>query len=162
MERCIGCGALANIVEGGTHRYLGTSVSCWAVYTEVLAWVYSDERYQLPNHYLVDCYALQHPGTPNPQTIQSSIVHLISLYGQLELGYNVEQATQIKRIPASLKAKFYWLEPPPAQYLLTIHDLAKAMDPLHFKKLADEWAHLVWDTWHPHHQQIKKWIEDLL
>jgi hypothetical protein len=55
-------------------------------YTEKLAREYGGNDYHQPIHRLkVDGYAVQHPGKPVRQAIQSVAVHLISLYYVLEV-----------------------------------------------------------------------------
>ena len=87
LRPCVGCGALVPEIEGPTHRYLGASPGCWAVYGEVLEKEYGDYLRYAPVHRLtVDAYAAQHPGVPSPQSIQSVAVHLIRLHLVLERG----------------------------------------------------------------------------
>lgn len=83
-DPCRGCGALVPDTEGPTHRYLGASPGCWAVYGEILEKEYSDYRYWRAHRFTVDAYAVQHPGESSPPAIQSVAVHLISLYLMLE------------------------------------------------------------------------------
>ena len=73
---CIGCGALVPQQDGPTHRYMESSPGCWAIYCEVLAQEYSDIAFATAHRLTVDAYAVQHPGTPSPQSIQSIGVHL--------------------------------------------------------------------------------------
>ena len=63
---CTGCGALVPDTPGPTHRYIGASPQCWALFGEVLAREYSDFRYASVHQLTVDSYAAQHPGTPSP------------------------------------------------------------------------------------------------
>ena len=80
---CPGCGALFEERAGPTHRYMESSPACWAAYGEVLAREYSDQAFYAVHRMSVDTYAVQHPGQPSPQTIQSVAVHLIRLCLQL-------------------------------------------------------------------------------
>ena len=101
-EPCIGCGAIVPRTDGPTHRYLGASPGCWAVYGEVLAREYQEPTYAVVHRMTVDAYAVQHPGTSSPQTIQSVVVHLISLCLMLVM-------QQAKRRHGD---DFLWLDPP--------------------------------------------------
>ena len=76
LEPCPGCGALAPRSDGPAHRYLGASPGCWAIFGEVLAREYSDQRYWPVHHLTVDAYAIQHPGEPSTQTIQPASLRL--------------------------------------------------------------------------------------
>ena len=61
-----------------------SSPSCWAAYGEVLAREYNDPAFMAAHRLTVDAYAVQHPGRPSPQSIQSVALHLISLCLVLE------------------------------------------------------------------------------
>ncbi len=60
-ETCPGCGGSFDVSDGPTHRYLGASPGCWAVYGEVLAKEYSDAAYYRVHRLTVDAYSAQHP-----------------------------------------------------------------------------------------------------
>ena len=110
---CPGCGALGPDVDGPTHRYIGASPGCWALYGEVLARAYGDVRYA-SGQAVVDAYAAQHPGTPSPQSIQSVAVHLIRLRLQLERGIDSADAVRAIQQATANKQHFTWLDPPPS------------------------------------------------
>src|SRR5258708_15611979 len=112
MVPCPGCGALFPLHDGPVHRYLESSPGCWAAYGDVLAREYSDPRYMAAHRLTVDAYAIQHPGQPSPQTIQSVAVHLIGLYASLRLQLPSRIVTAaIGR--AADNGQFQWLPPPP-------------------------------------------------
>jgi hypothetical protein len=85
---CAACGLRSGRVDGPTHRYIGSSAACWALYTELLAgppssetlantWVSSAPAVQAwpmtpagLEVLLVDAYAAQHHGEPSPQATQ--------------------------------------------------------------------------------------------
>ncbi len=95
LSKCHGCGALVKDLPGGPHKYIGASAGCWGVFGEVLAREYGEFAYPDPTHRLtVDTYAVQHPGKPGRQAIQSVNVHLMGLYLVLEQGLNGPQATR--------------------------------------------------------------------
>ena len=95
-NQCYGCGALVPRVSGAAHKYIGALAGGWAIYGEVLAKEYSEYRILRSAHRLtVDAYAVQHPGNPNPQAIQSVTIHLVGLYLVLQLGNEVMQILSI-------------------------------------------------------------------
>jgi hypothetical protein len=53
-----------------------SSPGCWQIYGEVLAREYSDAAFRSIHRLTVDSYAVQHPGQPTAQSIQSVCVHL--------------------------------------------------------------------------------------
>lgn len=145
------CGAtVPHMPNGAVHRYLDAVPGCWALYGEVLA------RRNTPQS-LVDAYALQHPGIPSLQTIQSAAVHLISLYHQLELGTDSGNLLDIMRAATEHKSRFVWLEPPSNFGKLTIVYIHTAADTPQQITLADEWAQAVWQAWSAHHEIIREW-----
>ena len=112
LTNCPGCGAVFPQRDGPTHPYMASSPACWAAFGEVLARQYSDPAL-LPVHRLsVDAYAVQHPGEPSRQSIQSVGVHLIRLCLFLEHGLTPEQANDAMLTAGKVKHSFTWLEPP--------------------------------------------------
>ena len=145
-------------MEGPTHRYMLSSPGCWAIFGELNArWV---ERPQdRPSHqYIVDTYAVQHPGTPNPQAIQSVAVHLISLYAALELDHDLGNAPSLLRRLVRKKGVYKWLTPPSFSDALTVVHLRGAPS-TELPGRAREWAVSVWRAWAPHHDTIGEWYE---
>lgn len=157
LESCPGCGALVPETDGPTHRYLGASPGCWAVFGEVLAREYSDQRYWPVHQLTVDAYAVQHPGQTSPQTIQSVAVHLISLYLVLEEGRTVDEAGKAMHWATTQKHHFRWLEPPASRGNITILDVREATSPAEHAELVEAWARSAWDTWSDHHETVRRW-----
>lgn len=152
---CIGCGARVPDTDGPTHRYLGASPGCWALYGEVLAREYTDYRFASVHNLTVDAYSAQHVGTPSPQTIQSAAVHLVSLYLQLEHGYDSMQAAQAKQ--KLVQGDYVWLDPPESLGALTIVDVQRETDPVGHVERVKEWAWSVWNAWAIHRATIEAW-----
>src|SRR5437868_1531545 len=80
FEPCLGCGGLFHSIKGTTHAYLESSPGCAAARGNLFAHHYENmslyaDTYRLAN----DAYAVQHPGRPAPQTINSAAIHLIRL-----------------------------------------------------------------------------------
>jgi len=162
--RCVGCGALVADSDGATHRYLGASAGCWAVYGQVLAKefefakdVVDEDHYQAMRRLTVDAYSVQHPGVPSRQTRQSTAVHLISLYSVLERAYSAEKALRVMRRAVSHSERFFWLEPPTFMGATTVVDVSRANNPLEYEKLVQEWARASWEAWSQHHEQVRRW-----
>jgi hypothetical protein len=155
---CPGCGGLFSEIEGPTHRYMESSTGCWAMYGEVLAREYSNPAYA-PNYRLsVDAYAVQHPGRPSPQSVQSVAVHLIRLCLLLERDLEMARANDAMLTATAAKGKFFWLEPPPSRGSITVADVHRAKNADEHIALVQKWAESAWQAWSRHHPQIHKWL----
>jgi len=143
------CGALVPDIDGPTHRYIGASPGCWAIFGEVTEREYGDYRYARVHQLTVDAYCVQHPGVPSPQTIQSVGVHLIGLYLQLGRGLRPERVTAARQRVASGKRRFVWLEPPASLGEITVSYVRDAQDPAEHEERVREWAISVWEDWAP-------------
>ena len=164
LVQCVGCGALVADTDGATHKYLGASAGCWAVFGKVLAQEFEFAKDAVEkNHYgamhrlTVDAYCVQHPGVPSRRTIQSAAVHLISLYSVLERGYSAEKALWVMRRAGSHSERFFWLEPPTFMGATTVIDVSRANNLPEHEKLVEEWARASWEAWSQHHEQIRRW-----
>lgn len=156
--KCMGCGASFDDIEGPVHRYMESSPGCWAVYGEVLAREYSDPTYYEVHRLSVDAYAVQHPGSPSRQSIQSVGVHLIRLCLFLEHGLSAEDANDAMLEAAKLKHTFTWLEPPESLGSITVADVARARTAAEHKQAVRAWAQSAWDAWSSHHDTIRSWL----
>lgn len=145
--------------EGPSHRYIGASPGCWEIFCRVLAREYSDLDYHSVHRLTVDSYAVQHPGSPSPQSIRSVALHLIGLYSVLEQGYPPAQATRVLGKVAARKASWRWLEPPPAWGSLSVLDVLWAKDPSEYREVVFRWAGQVWAAWAAHHDTIRRWAK---
>jgi len=156
--KCYGCGALVDELEGRPHKYIGASQGCWNLYTEVLAKEYGDYRYFNHTHRLtVDTYAIQHPGQPTRQSIQSVNIHLISLYAVLVKKMDGEAATELIGMILADNPAFKWLEPPMPNGILTVADVLKANSNEEHVNLVQAWAQDVFGCWFSKHgEEIKK------
>lgn len=151
---CPGCGALFQDIDGPVHRYMESSAGCWAAYGEVLAREYTDPRYAHIHRLTVDAYAVQHPGRPSPQSIQSVAVHLISLCLILEYDVDMHRATEAIGVAIQAKGKYRWLPPPVGTYTQTVADVQKARTVQEHHDLVHAWAKCVWSFWSEHHATI--------
>lgn len=117
LEPCPGCRAMLAPLDGPTHRYIGASPACWALYTALQG---GGEPPLMPAPavaLLVDAYAAQHPGVPSPQATQSVAVHLLTLHGVFARGVSVERALwmrleSLQERSGSRRGRYTWLEPP--------------------------------------------------
>lgn len=158
MSRCPGCGVEFPEREGPVHRYMESSPACWATYGEVLAREYSDPAYFQVHRLSVDAYAVQHPGHPNPQAIQSVAVHLIRLALQLERQLSPEQANATMLLAVHGKGIYTWLTPPADMGPITVADVQKANDVTEHVETVKRWAASAWQAWSAHHATIHNWM----
>lgn len=159
---CIGCGGLVPVIEGPVHRYLESSPGCWRLYGEVLAREYSDLAFWAVHRLTVDSYAVQHPGRPSPQTVQSVCVHLVSLHLVLERGADPAYATRAMQAMVRQKDRFAWLTPPTSLGGITIVEVAAASTAAEHGQSVRAWAESAWSAWAPHHEVVRGWASSLM
>jgi Family of unknown function (DUF5946) len=156
--RCIGCHGLFPDIQGPTHRYMESSPGCWAAYGEALAREYSDPAFAVAHRLGVDAYAVQHPGRPSPQSIQSVAGHLVRLCLFLKHGLNDSRANAAILAATRTKSKFVWLTPPANRGEITVADVHGAATAENHARLVRAWAESAWSAWKPHHAQIETWL----
>jgi len=159
-ESCPGCGLVLRQVDGPEHAYIGASVSCWALYGEVLARAYGEFHYPECHRLTVDAYAVQHPGSPGPQSRRSVGGHLVTLYLQLERGVSADAATRLLGAFLDHEPDVPWLEPPGHRGDLTVRDVLGAADLAEHTARVQRWARCVWLAWQPHHGTIRRWVRE--
>ena len=160
LAPCPGCGALLEERDGPTHRYLGSSPACWAIYGEVLAREYSTPELMEVHRLSVDAYAVQHPGRENNQTVSSAAIHLMRLSLLLEQGLDMKHANDAISALADDKRSYHWLTPPSSMGAITVVDVCRAISIEEHKRVVREWAMSAWDAWSVHHATIRKWLAD--
>ena len=152
-ETCAGCGVALETYDGPMHPYLGASAGCWALFGEVLAREFNNPVNMRVHGTTVDTYAVQHPGVPEPRSIQSVNLHLVRLGLVLEHGVPQDAATrlmtQVKRGP-----ELIWLEPPTPNGSVTAKDVLQQGD--RHRDAVMEWARDVWDAWALHHDHVHR------
>jgi len=153
-ERCVGCAAEFDAIEGPIHRYMASSPACWSNYGELLGALAVQPDMMQSRLYCVDAYAVQHPGTPNPQAIQSVAVHLLNMYGYLIRGLPVTPPRL-----AGHKGAFRWLTPPVKPATRTVRDMPISGDAGAIAAASKAWVEAVWAAWAEHHTQIVAWHE---
>jgi hypothetical protein len=155
--KCLGCGGLVPDTKGDSHRYMLSAPGCWQLFGEILARDYGDYHYPAVHLLAVDAYAVQHPGKPVRQAIQSVAVHLISLYYILEKGFDSVEATRAMRRALQYKTSFTWLEPPVSMGKFTIVDVAQTTNLKDYETIVRQWGESAWLAWTRHHGQIRDW-----
>jgi hypothetical protein len=159
LIKCYGCGALVKDILGEPHKYIGASAGCWEIYGKILAKEYGEYGYPETTHRLtVDTYAIQHPGKPSRQSIQSVNTHLISLYLVLEKRLDGVQATQAIGRVLEHASDFVWLEPPVPNGQITVLDVIKARDISEHQELVEQWAKDVWNAWSVYHNLVQRMV----
>jgi hypothetical protein len=154
---CMGCRGTFPDEEGPTHAYMQSTPGCWAAFGRVLAREYSDPLL-LPVHRLtVDAYAVQHPGVPSRQSIQSVGVHLVRLCLFLEHNLAPEQANAAMLAAARHKSRTHWLAPPSDLGPLTVADVDAAGSVEAHMATVRRWASQLWQVWAPHHAVVRSW-----
>jgi len=140
LTPCDGCGALFPPYGGPTHRYLGASAACWALFNESVVLQERDandllRRSRVPETPVVipprtdaaldgvfgDAYGVQHHGEESPQAIQSVAVHLLNVHG-IVAGKTTRPGWTLARALRT-KGVFHKLTPPPLGRALTIRHL---------------------------------------
>ena len=157
LTSCIWCKAAVPDIDGPTHRYMESSPGCWAAYGQVLAREYSDVTFAANHRLTVDAYAVQHPGQPSPQSIQSVCLHLVSLHLVLERGVDQSTATSLLPRLAGRKDLFRWLEPPDSMGGTTVNDVLAVTSPKQHREAVLGWARSALSAWSAHHGIVRDW-----
>lgn len=147
-------------IAGQPHKYIGTTQGCWNLYGQILVKEYSEYNYpELTHRLTVDTYAVQHPGQPGRQAIQSVNGHLAGLYFVLVKNTSGKEATERISEILGKDLKFSWLEPPVPNGRKTVIDVLNATSQEEHERNVREWAEDVWTCWYKKHGQT---IERLL
>lgn len=126
---------------------MDSSPGCWAPFGEIIAREYSNSEFFDVHRLSVDAYAVQHPGKPSRQSIQSVGVHLIRLCLFHERGLSAENANNAVLEAGKHKHRFIWLEPPDSLGPLTVADIVKATTVEKHKALVRSLARGAWEAW---------------
>jgi len=137
---CEGCGALFPPYDGPTHRYVGASAACWALFHWHVLLGEADATDLLPRSRVQeqtveiparddaaldvlfgDAYGVQHHGGESAQAIQSVAVHLLDLHAIItgsttQPGWGIARALRKRGV-------FHKLTPPALGSALTIRHL---------------------------------------
>ena len=165
LEACPGCSAVLPVQGGGpTHRYMTSSAACWGAFG-----LLNDPEQPLEpapfNALTVDTFAVQHPGTPSNQSVNSVAIHLMVLYGVLERNFLPEQALWLRMRPGRFSNiakhdRFHLLTPPNFIGRLTVSDVIAEKTSLERSRLVEAWVKEVWSVWAVLHcAQVEAWFE---
>ena len=158
--KCPGCGVVLPAIDGPVHRYMESSPACWAEYGKVLAREYSDpELMQACHRVTTDVFAVQHPGKPSPQSIQSVAIHLIGLHAVFDRNMAHPDVRSLI-VHAADHMRFEWLDPPVSRGDVTVADVARAGARGEHIDAVMSWGTSAWRAWQPHHERIRKWAND--
>lgn len=147
-SRCGECGAQ---IEGGT-------AACHELMADLTVRS-PDPRRLVVRRMVVDAYALQHPGSKCP-TDKDTAAHLLSLCCALEYDNSLEiqsGMTSWLRRARDLPP----LTPPELRGGLTIEDADAATSIEEYIDKVRKWGLSVWEAWHPHHDTVRGWIEEI-
>jgi len=136
------------------HGYYNASTECWSVYTEVLGAEFSNAVLFGQVHQLtVDSYAVQHAGGSHPD--KSVAVHLVGLHLVLERSVRPTQVPALLQTLASSVRAWPHFEPPPAQWSMTVFDVAVCGSASEHAEAVRAWSASVWEAWAPEHSRIR-------
>ena len=141
LSPCPGCGALFPPYDGATHRYIGASAGCWAVFNwsvvgggigvtnliaqsripDNLAPIPEPSDALPPDALWGDAYGVQHHGGNSPQAVQSVALHLLNLHGIIS-GKTTRPRWPIERALRT-RGVFHKLDPPAIGRALTVRHL---------------------------------------
>ena len=161
VEVCPGCGAETEPMTGPIHRYMTSSPACWHRYGEVLQHLYQAPGLSSALVMCADTYAVQHPGSPNAQAIQSVAVHLVNLSSYLAHSGPVripqDRLLKLGTSVAAGERPWRWLTPPSFAHCLPVFDMPMSGTVDDVARAARAWAESVWAAWREHHAQVEEW-----
>jgi hypothetical protein len=161
LSSCPGCGLELPEFDGPTHEYIGASPACWALYGKLLARDYGDYGMPDEHKFVVDAYAVQHPGEDSRKSRQSVAVHLIRLCLMLERDRDVTHATRMITRATTSGLEMKWFEPETPLGTITVQDVLEAEGrEAHIAKSRD-WGADQWAAWSSQHDIIRAWCDAL-
>ena len=173
---CPGCGALFPPCDGPTHRYLGASAGCWALFS----WYHVGDpdasgmlaESRIPEAVVAvplvtsalsldaligDAYGVQHHGDESPQAVQSVALHFLDLYGIIS-GWTTSQRWPMGRAIRT-KGVYHKLVPPAQGSALTIRHLFPGGG-VRVPVTRSQYVRSVYDTWMAlHRSTVELWYE---
>lgn len=177
LSPCPGCGALFPPCDGATHRYIGASAGCWALFnwsvvgggidvTNLIAQSrIPDDLAPIPepgdalplDSLWGDAYGVQHHGGSSPQAIQSVALHLLNLHGIIS-GQTTRPRWPIERA-LRIHGVFHKLNPPAIGRALTYRHLfpgGGVVTPV----THSQYAVSVYEAWMTLHRSVvEQWYE---
>jgi hypothetical protein len=164
LKACVGCAAMVPDIDGPTHRYIGASPGCWALYGELAEKEAGDFRYMRSHRLTVDAYCAQHPGGALPAG--GALGSGAPRRPALPAGARSARREVVRRSPAGCDARQAryklgprWLEVPASLGAVTVLDLlaVAAKDPAEHARGARGWAESVWEAWMAHQEVVRRW-----
>jgi len=175
---CPGCGALFPPSDGPTHRYVGASAGCWALFFASLNAPDGPEMRDMLAVSRVpetsadvppvpsapsleplfgDAYGVQHHGDASAQAVQSVALHLLNLHGIIS-GRTTNPRWPIGRA-AREKGVFRKLAPPALGSALTIRHLFPGGG-VDAPATRSDYVRSVYDAWMAlHRSTVEEWYE---
>lgn len=158
QSHCPGCGALLAEIDGPTHAYMTSSPACYALFTQILAHEYSDPDLLITHRLSVDTYAVQHPGAQTSRReIQSVGLHLARLSLQLMHTLAPKETNDVMLGLSKHKTTLVAL-PPPAQFSITVADVAPLAGTNQHSATVRKWAESTWNDYASSHRYINDWV----
>ncbi|MBI2690596.1 MAG: hypothetical protein HYX29_01435 [Solirubrobacterales bacterium] len=158
---CPGCGLELEVVDGPTHDYIGASPACWALYGQVLARDYGEYGMPDEHKFVVDAYAIQHPGENEPRARQSVGVHLIRLCLMLEREKPQRYATALMTRATHGGLHVPWFDPVTPLGTITAADVLAAEGKEAHIAMSRKWAEDQWAAWAGQHEIVRRWCDAL-
>lgn len=134
-----------------------SSPGCWAAYGRVLAREFENAAMMSVHQLTVDAYAVQHPGVPGPQAIQSVAIHLATLHLFIDEGVPLRHGPTLHKRGAALSDRFRWLTPPASRGEVTVAELVNATSVPDHREMVWKWARSAWGAWEAHHETVREW-----
>ncbi|MGK2877021.1 MAG: DUF5946 family protein [Solirubrobacterales bacterium] len=158
---CPGCGIELEDTGGPTHEYIGASPACWALYTELLARDYGEYGMPEEHKFVVDAYAVQHPGVNEPKARQSVGVHLIRMCLMLERDAPQRYATGLMSRATYGGLQIPWFDPVTPLGTMTAADVLAVPDRAAHLVASRAWAEDLWAAWSEQQPTIRRWCDAL-
>ena len=127
----------------------------------MLAYEYEHPALMHINPLTVDAYAVQHPGEPGPQTIQSLNAHLASLYAHFEYNEPLERLADVRRRVVALGDGLDWMAPPSFAHTVSVNDVWSARAEEAHVAAVRRWASAALAHWRDHHARIAELLARL-
>jgi len=177
LSPCPGCGALFPPYDGPTHRYIGASASCWAVFNwsvisrdpdatdlvsrsripDTVAPIPTSGEDSSLDALFGDAYGVQHHGEDSSQAVQSVACHLLNLHGIIS-GHTTVHGWALARA-LRIRGVFHKLEPPALGRALTIRHLFRGGG-VRTPATRTQYVLSVYGVWMSlHRSTVERWYE---
>src|SRR5262249_22781138 len=132
---------------------------CWSLYTGLEDWKIglTGSSGIDTDQWMIDSYAAQHDTNPDRMGRQSVAVHLMSLCAALEHDVPGIRLRQLLGSWAHRPGGYPLLEPRPAEYSITVRDVADAEAPAR-AGVVPLWAELTCSAGSDHRVPVRAWL----